>query len=59
MITDDAGKEVQLIRNVRYTNVVTVKYEDGTEKEIALTKLRSTLSRQDLIAKIQKMRVEE
>jgi hypothetical protein len=53
MITDADGIEVELIHNVRYTNVVTVKYADGIEKEVPLRSLSSSLGQMDLVKQIQ------
>lgn len=55
MITDAEGQPVQLVHCVRYTNVITVKYEDGTTKDIPVMSLKSN-DPKALVKEIQKVR---
>lgn len=56
MIQDADGKAVQLISSVHYSNVVTVKYSDGTEKDLSYADLRSTLGPHHLAKEVRKVR---
>lgn len=56
MITDADGKEVQLLSSVHYSNVVKVKYPDGTEKDVPYAELHSDRGALHLAVEVRKVR---
>lgn len=59
MLTDNSGNEVTPLTYVRFSNVVKVKYDDGTTASISLKDIKAPGGYSEVVEKVRVVRIDD